>query len=352
MITYNYNTFPFKEIISNIPINENCVKNYSLKHHLFYITNNKVLYKILYNEYKVQFSRNRLSDKKSLVIICGKDAKKLMHHCLYRIKMNNINNDHDILIIDDRSTSSDLLELSDKYQVSYLRIDNTLDIFNYSILNNIGSTVASYFDKELIIFYNNDLWPSTKNSLPNIIDKHFKYNSDITGCKLIYPSKKDYSNIGKINHVLGKNLEKAYSTIQHGGIFFDYVRSMSNNQKPSLKPGHLWRFYSNDHFLASKDSPCYAVTGALQVVNTQSFLNIGGFNGDMASAFQDIDLCIKALKHKMSIYYIGSESMLHAESITNHSEQQKDNRFLISDNILWELLWNNKIHSLLGFHLG
>jgi GT2 family glycosyltransferase len=116
-----------------------------------------------------------------------------------------------------------------------------------------------------------------------------------------------------------------------------------------LRPSHQWRFYQQDHILASTDQRCFAVTGALHVINTKDFVDLGGYSCCLASSYQDIDLCQRAVQKQLPVYYIGSEFMFHAETITNVDGQNINNsRLYQSDRLVYEYIWQPQIQKLLG----
>lgn len=297
------------------------------------------------NTYIFDLQRNIFSDNnENIIIILSRDNENILKYSLDKLYEFNINQKCDILLVDDRSHTNSILELSRLYNTSYLRIDNHNDTFNYSMLNNIAALYAKAFNKKRCIFYNNDLWPEHEYSLSNLIAKHGQYNSDITGCKLLYPTKKQYNDLNNPQHILDKILSNIYSTIQHGGIYF-------YPQNNILYPYHLWRFHKKDTIMANIDQRCFAVTGAIQIVNLDSFLEIGGFTPSLCSSFQDIDLCLKAANKNMCIQYIGSENMIHAESITHYKEKIHLTNYAISNKIYWGLFWNKIIAKIIGYSI-
>jgi GT2 family glycosyltransferase len=352
--------FPFEKFLSSFNHQENCSNSFCFDKIIFSVEDdNKINGKIRENEYTFNLRRNRFTDKKSIIIICCKDNALLVENCLAKMVLNEINIDHDILLVDDRSDTQSIIDLSDKFNFSYLRIDNTENVFNYSILNNIAASYAIKYNKELLIFYNNDLWPTSKQTLPSLIEKHFNSKANITGCKLVYPSKEEYEKIGKPKHLLDQIIDKIFGTIQHGGVFFTpKMSAFTDNNRTygspeiALAPSHLWRFYDSNHLPASLDTTCYAVTGALHIISSKDFIKLGGLNICMGIAFQDIDLCIKAIENNMLVYYVGSESMVHAESITNAKEEVTKTKDFYSDHILWEVLWSIKLPHILGYQRG
>lgn len=285
-------------------------------------------------------------NKQNLIIICIKDNSDLLNFCLQNIYKNDAYQYCDVLVIDDRPSSTANVDVIEKYNgTSYCKITNTDNIFNYSVINNIAASYAKYLGKKRLIFWNSDIWTNRKNTLPNLIEKHINNKSDISGTKLIYPSQNDYNVFfGKYNHILGKNLQKVFLTIQHGGIIWGYQKIFE-----SLYPTHQWRFYDRNHDLACIDTRCFAVTGALHIINLESFMRLGGYGISFAVSFQDIDLCQRAAQAKMKIYYLGTEEMFHAETITNTISYNLWSTPMITDNILYKTIWSKELPKLLGY---
>lgn len=336
--------FDFDKYIDTINYNTEITNNITLERYVVSKKASELNVSVINNVVSFSLIRDKFSSKPGCLIICSKDNSHILEYCLKQIKKYDIDKDHDVLLVDDRSETMDILKLSDKYETSYLRIENNNGVFNYSILNNIASMYCSNKNKELLIFYNNDLWPENEKTLPNIIDYHKKNKAAITGCRLIYPTKQHYEQLGNPRHLLEKYFDEIYNTIQHGGIFFD---SPAHSNYPM--PSHLWRFYPKDTSMACNNTKCFAVTGAIHVVNAKDFFDLKGFNIGMGGAFQDIALCIEACKQNKIVYYVGSEYMYHAESLTNVIEKITLTPDHISDNLLWEYLYGVNMTYLLGY---
>lgn len=349
-------SFPFEDFNTVSDFTGSEVNSYHLQSYLFQIEDNSISARAYANIVEHQLRRNRFDKSKDTVLlICSKDQSRILKYSLDQLRSFGIDKKYDILLIDDRS-KEDILSISDEYGVSYLRIDNQLDKFNYSLLNNIGSCYAKAFNKKTLIFFNNDMWPKNKNSLDNVLDQHRKTKSFVTGCKLVYPSESEYEQLGKPQHLLQPHLNQIYNTIQHGGICFAPRQSVFGDKNRNyfsenfvMAPLHSWRFYNENERFASTNSSCFAVTGALQIIDTNNFIDIGGFNMTMTMAFQDIDLCIRAIKNALPVSYIGSETMIHAESITNAFEKITQTPEFLSDNISWDLTWGVELPSIIGY---
>lgn len=343
-----YTIFPFIELANNSKFVLNHYNNFIFQQIVFKVQDKQLDYTIYDNHKRFGLLRNRFNDNhKNIFIICSKNNGHILEYCLKKLR-SSVNIEYDILLVDDGSESNDILKLSDLFETSYLRIDSNNDIFNYSIINNIAVSYANFFNKKTIIFYNNDLWPSSPDSLYNLLSKHHTYQSDISGCRLLYPKEQDYIDIGKPQHILQDSISKIYNTIQHGGIHF--ITQKQIDKQEAYYPDHTWRFYPHNTSLANIDIRCIATTGAIQIINIDTFYKLNGFNHSLSGGFQDIDLCVKAIGKNLSNYYIGSESMYHAESlsITKHKSTNRE-IISISDYILWGLLWQEKLPRLLGY---
>lgn len=321
------------------------------------VDRNQINCSLVEDRFTFFLGKNRFrTNSESCIIICSKDNGKILSHTLEILKKYDINKTYDILLVDDRSSSSDILELSERYETSYLKISNNNDIFNYSAINNIAVMYAKSFDKKTILFYNNDLWPSSEDTIDNLVKKYNNYKSDILGCKLVYPTEQAYNEIDKPIHVLGPNMARVFDTIQHGGIHFILKQSVFSDSKRTyygedvvLAPSHLWRFYEKNTNMASVDSKCFAVTGAIQIIATEVFVQLNGFNNGLCAAFQDIDICLRGVEIGLNVNYVGSEYMYHAESLTQAKEKDSYVGRINCDNILWDILWGRKLPKLLGY---
>lgn len=356
MLSQAISPFPFHDLVSSSSLRTGKLNNHKFESGIFKIENNKINFLRYQETVKYQLIKNKFnSNHDTSIIICSKNQSKILKHTLEKLKLFQANKKYDILLIDDRSTE-DLVSISNEYNVSYLRIDNELDKFNYSMLNNIGACYAKAFGKKTLVFFNNDMWPQNENSLDNIINFHKTTNSFVTGCKLLYPSKNEYEELGKPQHLLEPHLDQIYSTIQHGGIHFAPRESVFSDQNRNyfhknfaIAPFHSWRFYSADQYFASINQQCFATTGALQIVNLEDFINISGFNMILTMAFQDIDLCLRGIENNLHTYYVGSENMIHAESITNAVEKITQTPEFLSNNIAWDIIWSLKLPLIIGY---
>lgn len=344
----NYSRFDFDKFLSTTNLSKSYKNSLNCETLVFDISDSQLKYYFDQNIFTFDLVHDKTSaNKDGIIIILSKDNGHILEYSLSYLYEFEIDQHYDILLVDDRSESDDILNISKRYNTSFLRIDNNKNIFNYSMLNNIAIGYAKYRDKKLCLFYNNDLWPRSKDTIHYLVNKHKVLNSDITGCRLIYPSEKEYNDLQKPQHIFGSMLNDLYGSIQHGGIFFAPKNTVIP-KKIILGPIHQWRFYPQDHYLAKIDTQCFAVTGALHIIDIDKFIFLGGFTPSLSTSFQDIDLCIKAIEAKMSVNYVGSDYMVHAESLTHFKNQVNKSHQFISDNIFWDFVWGHKLPNILG----
>lgn len=283
--------------------------------------------------------QDRTSNKENIIIICTKEMEQELTFVLNKINEYKIQKESDVLVIDDRPKNNNIKKICSQKKVSYLKITNNLNEFNYSAINNIAAAYAQILKFKTITFWNNDLWPSSKTSFQNILKKHKKLNSSITGTRLIYPKKEIYQEVFKRKNLVNSK-EDYFETIQHGGVGFYNQESIYKDSTFPM-PFHMFRFEKKDKDKSIEDLKNIVVTGALQIINLKDFISkIKGFKPYLATSFQDIDLCLNAmLVQKLNVNYIGSEYMFHAESITVNKQNHIGSERSKSDQILYQILW-------------
>jgi GT2 family glycosyltransferase len=277
------------------------------------------------NNYEFEF-KNRSSSKKNLIIICTQNNEEILEYTLSKITNSSAMQFSDILVVDDRSSSGRTDELCRKLKCSYLRINNTLDLFNFSILNNIACLFAKKLKSKTITLWNDDVFIDDKNTLNTCLYKHFLWQSPISGIRLLYPN----DDICKKLNL--KTPSKYRDTIQHGGM------SIMNHHS-HIAAEHSYRFEHKNRILANIDIPTLAVTGAFSIINLEDFIKIGGLNPSLSSLYQDVDLCLRfSLIKKQKPMYLGSEYMYHAESISLLKDQKLSD-FFKNDQQLFNKIW-------------
>lgn len=316
-----------KELILEHPILQNQEK-YNFK-----------ILDITYNCYWLKqdnWNSNNLS-----ILIPIKDNVELLKTTINNLYQKNIVNHSNIIIIDDRSTI-DIKKIVLENKLSYLRVDNEKG-FNFSMLNNIAAFIAHRLGCKQIILWNSDLWCVKEEYYKKFVENHENNNSTISGAKLIYPpidfsmhKEEDSENIDtNFPHMKGK----WRNTVQFGGSTW-----ISTNN--GIIPLHSCRFKDITDNRVDCDKGESFITGALQMIDLDWFIECGGMNPSLSKNYQDVDLCLKALEKNKKLFYFGKNIYFyHDESVSLIKEGKKDLQ-LLSDQVLFNKIWQSKLSSL------
>lgn len=282
------------------------------------------------------------------ILIPIRDNLDLLKITLKNLKDNNIDTHCNVIIIDDRSLE-DVKLLTIENGFSYLRIDNPKG-FNFSMLNNIPAKICHILKIETIILWNSDLWCAKEEWFLELLKRHHENSSQISGSKLIYPPEEmsirneiDTQNIH--NHFPNMINGKWRNTVQFGGACW-----VKTPGPVEISPIHHKRFSEANNHITNSDKGTSFVTGALQVIDLNWFISVGGMNPTLSKVFQDVDLCLKAIQDNKKVYYFGKNIYFyHDESATlnNISNEKKIDNQYISDHIIFGNIWNKHIRSLI-----
>jgi GT2 family glycosyltransferase len=246
-----------------------------------------------------------------------------------------------IILIDDRSEVRLQSYLPKTF--SYLRIDNDKG-FNFSMLNNIAAKLCFDLGCSEMVLWNSDLWVPDAKTFPNILEKHRKEKSIISGTKLIYPPQEmslngevDTENIRQFGT---KFLDgKWRNTVQFGGDVWT-----KTDHPISYSPLHFKRFSSPNNPFVNCDKPCFFVTGAFQIWNLKRFIELGGLNPSLSKNFQDVDICLRVVKQGHAPLYFGNGDFLYHDESANFyssSGEKKNDIQMKSDHFLFGKLWKD-----------
>lgn len=287
-------------------------------------------------EYTCHFKINNVQlGQKPVGIICIKDNSKLLEFTLNNLQQHQIFDAVDFIIVDDRSTEN-LQEITKKFPVAYLRIDNSKG-FNFSNLNNIAAKIAHEYSCKEIILWNSDLWAHDKEIIYKLLSLHRENNCTISGTKLLYPLESWDGNKEipeNIKQNFSNKTDNYRGTVQFGGSNFVFTP-----QNGCYSPLHSRRFSDKNNPYVNCNKPDNFVTGAFQIINLEWFIKCGGMNPSLSKNFQDVDLCLRAVEQQKLVYYFGKDLYFyHDESLS--LSKDKFNKQFLSDNILYTKIWN------------
>ena len=329
---YNCSFFEDKIDDSSFIVEQQCLKLNRVK------SDGKAVFKKILETYKCVY---KLSDNfdatKPAAIICIKDNSELLSYTIENIIKFKADKYVNFIVVDDRSEEK--LEKIIHPNFSYFRIDGS-NGFSFSMLNNIPAKILQDLGCGDIILWNSDLWCMDEETLPYLISKHKDLSSTITGTKLIYPpmhmslnGQKDSENIKKM--FPDKTNGYWRNTVQFGGDFY------SNGSFH-----HYGRFRDPHDYRINCNRPASFITGAFQIINLKSFVDLGGLNPSLQKNFQDNDFCFKVLESGGKIYYCGKNcGFYHDESAILH-DKKIDNTFK-SNQVLFHKIWNEKLKDII-----
>ena len=285
---------------------------------------------------------------KPTILMPIRDNSDLLSMTIANFIENKVNKIANIIVIDDRSTE-DLYKVC-KEVASYLKVNNDKG-FNFSMLMNIGAAVCHSIGTKEILLWNCDLWCPDPEALPELLKRHRENKSVISGSKLLYPPREmslrgeiDTKNVKKISKSMLQG--KWRETVQFGGDA--WLLTPQNNTL--VHPIHAKRFSNPNNPIVNCDRGSYFITGALHLWNLKNFIELGGLNPSLARNFQDVDLCLKALIKGYTPMYFGKNIYFyHDESavFNNLKNENKFNKQMQSDNVLFGKIWNDKIMEII-----
>jgi len=243
----------------------------------------------------------------------GVDYLKNLYPTLIKALKNAVGNNYSWLIRDNASEDDTEATAKSWDDVEYLKVDHNND--NYSQCNNYLVSKADElfgidYDKDYILFLNNDITIEDEYSIRYMLDIASKEDVGIVGARLFYPGK----------------------FIQHAGVAF------------SPKHGNMpWHIFSKDKdsIYTNQNRYYQAVTGACLLMKASCFKNLANSKMDERFywAFDDIAMCLDVYYNQnKKIVYCGKTNIIHHESIS--LQKNKVNIKYMKHNVeLFKKLW-------------
>ena len=264
--------------------------------------------------FKGEYAENKSFNSQNPVLLLSiKDNSDLLKLTLDNLHTHNINNVANILIIDDRPSSESNKNMAIDFGCSYIKITNSQNIFNFSMLHNLAVHVLYKKHKDLktIILWNSDLWTKDSKTLPELLKLHQENQSIISGTKLLYPDED-----------CPLSIPARANKVQFGGSMFG-----PRPDEVGLFPLHLYRGYESNNEKVNCNKGDIFITGAFMIINAKWFIKSGGFCPLYVIGFQDVDLCLRATSHGKKIFYFGKDlELYHYESYTRGLKDENLNQ--------------------------
>jgi O-antigen biosynthesis protein len=224
------------------------------------------------------------------IIIPTKDQKDLLSRCasgiLERTRYQNL----ELLIVDNRSEETATHAYLDEIAADpRVRVLHYHEPFNFSLINNWAAKHAA---GEVLLFLNNDTEVIDPDWLRHLVANACRIEVGAVGAKLIYPN-------GRVQH--------AGVILGLGGVAGHFHLGCQQHD-----PGYFSR--------ALLQQNLSAVTAACLAMRRAVFDEIGGFNGHLRVAFNDVDLCLRLRQRGYLIVWTPLAELYHHESASRGSD--------------------------------
>lgn len=229
-----------------------------------------------------------------LVVIPYRDRLALTFSCVESLLSQTGLDQHKLMLCLVNNGSEQPLATADlAYDPDLWQLKNLDDLspFNFSRLNNHAVACCADFDPDYYLFLNNDIEARDSRALARLIG--FAVSAPrlgALGCTLLYPD-------GAIQHLfLAPGIKIAGAHLLRGTPY---------------RPEDRWH---------ASPRPVPAVTGAALLTKASAFRAVGGFDERLATAYQDLDLCLKLQKAGLVNWVLPHVTMTHHETSTRQVE--------------------------------
>ena len=163
--------------------------------------------------------------------------------------------------------------------------------FNYSAINNFA---VKHSSGEYLLFLNNDVEVITDRFIEEMLGYCQRPDVGACGARLYYPNDK---------------LQHCGIVVGIGGIA-GHICHMEKKESG----GYFGRIV--------KSQDVSAVTAACLMMPRKVFLEVGGFDEELAVAYNDVDLCLKVREKGYLVVYNAWAQLYHYESLSRGSDEE------------------------------
>lgn len=235
------------------------------------------------------------------VIIPNKDHVQELKTCISSLEKKNAYENLEIIIVENNSEEEETFAYYKELEEKHSRVKVVFwkeKAFNYSAINNFGVKHAS---GDYLLFLNNDIEFITKDCIEELLGPCQRSDVGAVGARLYYGD----------------------GTLQHAGVVIGLggIAGHPFYGFPSEDVGYFGRVVIAQNYSA--------VTAACMMMKKSVFQQVGGFDEQLAVAYNDVDLCLKAGEAGYRIVYNPYAELYHYESKTRGYEdtKEKEERF-------------------------
>jgi len=234
------------------------------------------------------------------IIIPTRDQASALKKCVNSIFEKTDYPAYELIVLDNESCDSEALEfLAELKKRDGVRVERIDDAFNYSRLNNHGVELSR---GSFVALLNNDVEVLHADWLAEMVSRAMQPKVAMVGARLWYPN----------------------GTIQHGGVILG-AGGIGGHAHVGLRRGEPG-YFARAH-LAQDVS---AVTTACALVKREVYLQVGGFDENLAITFNDVDFCLRLREAGYRILWTPYAELIHHESASRGFDNSapKQVRFL------------------------
>lgn len=214
---------------------------------------------------------------------------------------------YEIIVVDNGSNDANKIhmeELSEEYGFHYHY--ETMD-FNFSKMCNIGASLAK---GEVLLFLNDDITVQGKEWLEILTEQALQPGTGAVGAKLYYPDSTRIQHAGITNMGVGP-AHKLGGMVETGNLYHMRSRAVHN---------------------------VIAVTAAALAIERRKFDEVGGFDEELAVAYNDVDLGFRLYEKGYYNVQRNDVILFHHESISRGADTspEKEARLLRERKRLYE----------------
>lgn len=252
------------------------------------------------------------------IIIPTRNLGQILDRCLESIFAKSTYPNYEVVLIDNGSTEAEAAQIIAKW------LDKEPDRFkccpydipfNYSKINNYAVEQAK---GEFLLFLNNDTEVITSDWIEAMIEQAQRSSIGAVGVLLLYPD----------------------NTIQHAGVVMGLcgVADHSHKFQSAQMPGYFCQVASVNNYSS--------VTGACLMCKREVFEQVGGFNENLAVAYNDVDLCLKMIEAGFRNIYLPHVVLYHYESKSRGCEDTPEKLARFNQEIAYmREIWTSVIES-------
>lgn len=241
------------------------------------------------------------------VIIPSKDHPETLETCISSVVNRTEGIAYEIIVVDNGSSPKNreiIEELKNKFGFNYIYSPSK---FNFSAMCNLG---AEHANGDFLLFLNDDIEVRQKKWLAAMTHKASLAHVGAVGAKLYYPDSK---------------------VIQHDGI--TNLR-LGPVHKLQFKEDRCNYYYGRNVMTQN----VLAVTGACLMVRKEVFVATGGFDEELAVAFNDVEFCFRLYENGLYNVICNDIHLWHYESLSrgNDEDREKQERLQKERSLLYQ----------------